>query len=62
MGVRVFPNDDTLIDVLNDRDVQTIIIFLPRWRNWKKSDMADRLLAHNIKLMMAPLRMEWAVP
>ena len=26
MGVRVFPNDDTLIDVLNDRDVQTIII------------------------------------
>lgn len=33
MGVRVFPNDDTLIDVLNDRDVQTIIILLPRWRN-----------------------------
>lgn len=54
MGVKVFPNDDTLIDVLNDRDVQTIIISPAKMEELKKSDMADRLLVHNIKLMTAP--------
>ena len=42
MGVRVFPNDDTLIDVLNDRAVQTIIISPAKMEELKKSDMADR--------------------
>lgn len=59
MGVRVFPNDDTLIDVLNDRDVQTIIISLAKMEELKKSDMADRLLVHNIKLMTVPPLSEW---
>ena len=59
MGVRVFPNDDTLIDVLNDRDVQTIIISPAKMEELKKSDMADRLLVHNIKLMTAPPLNEW---
>lgn len=59
MGVRVFPNDDTLIDVLNDRDVQTIIISPAKVEELKKSDMADRLLVHNIKLMTAPPLSEW---
>ena len=59
MGVRVFPNDDTLIDVLNDRDVQTIIISPAKMEELKKSDMADRLLVHNIKLMTAPPLSEW---
>lgn len=59
MGVRVFPNDDTLIDVLNDRDVQTIIISPAKMEELKKSDMADRLLVHNIKLMAAPPLSEW---
>ena len=54
MGVRVFPNDDALIDILSDRDVQTIIISPAKMEELKKSDMADRLLAHNIKLMTAP--------
>ena len=58
-GVRVFPNDDTLIDVLNDRDVQTIIISPAKMEELKKSDMADRLLVHNIKLMTAPPLSEW---
>lgn len=60
MGVKVFPNDESLIDVLNDRDVHTIIISPARMEELKKSDMADRLLAHNIKLMTAPPLSEWS--
>lgn len=60
MGVKVFPNDETLIDVLNDRDVHTIIISPAKMEELKKSDMTDRLLAHNIKLMTAPPLSEWS--
>ena len=60
MGVKVFPNDETLIDVLNDRDVHTIIIPPAKMEELKRSDMADRLLAHNIKLMTAPPLSEWS--
>ena len=60
MGVKVFPNDESLIDVLNDRDVHTIIISSAKMEELKKSDMADRLLAHNIKLMTAPPLSEWS--
>ena len=59
MGVRVFPNDDTLIDNLNARGIQTIIISPAKMDDLKKSDMADRLLSHNIKLMTAPALSEW---
>lgn len=60
MGVKVFPNDETLIDVLNDRDVHTIIISPAKMEELKRSDMAGRLLAHNIKLMTAPPLSEWS--
>ena len=60
MGVKVFPNDETLIHVLNDRDVHTIIISPAKMEELKRSDMADRLLAHNIKLMTAPPLSEWS--
>ena len=60
MGVKVFPNDETLIDVLNDRDVHTIIISPAKMEELKRSDMADRLLAHNIKLTTAPPLSEWS--
>ena len=60
MGVKVFPNDESLIDVLNDRDVHTIIISPAKMEELKKSDMADRLLAHNIKLMTAPPLSVWS--
>ena len=59
MGVKVFPNDDTLIENLDDRDVHTIIISPAKMEALKHSDMADRLLAHNIKLMRAPPLSEW---
>lgn len=59
MGVKVFPNDDTLIENLDDRDVHTIIISPAKMEALKHSDMADRLLAYNIKLMTAPPLSEW---
>lgn len=59
MGVKVFPNDETLIDVLNERDVHVVIISPAKMGALKKSDLADRLLAHNIKLMTAPPLSEW---
>ena len=59
MGVKVFPNDDTLIENLDDRDVHTIIISPAKMEALKHSDMADRLLAHNIKLMTASPLSEW---
>ena len=59
MGVKVFPNDDTLIENLDDRDVHTIIISPAKMEALKHSDMADRLLAQNIKLMTAPPLSEW---
>lgn len=59
MGVKVFPNDDTLIENLDDRDVHTIIISPAKMEALKHFDMADRLLAHNIKLMTAPPLSEW---
>lgn len=59
MGVKVFPNDDTLIENLDDRDVHTIIISPAKMEALKHSDMADRLLAHNRKLMTAPPLSEW---
>ena len=59
MGVKVYPNDNALIDNLDARDVHTIIVSPAKMEALKRSDMADRLLAHNIKLMTAPPLSEW---
>lgn len=59
MGVTVYPNDDTLIEHLEDRDVGTIIISPAKMEELKRSDMTDRLLAHNIRLLTAPPLSEW---
>lgn len=59
MGVKVFANDETLVDNLIERNVQTIIISPAKMEELKRSDMADRLLVHNIKLMTAPPLSEW---
>ena len=59
MGVKVYPNDNALIDNLDDRDVHTIIVSPAKMEALKRSNMADRLLAHNIKLMTAPPLSEW---
>lgn len=59
MGVKVYPNDGNLMDCLDDRDVHTIIVSPAKMEAFKRSDMADRLLSRNIKLMTAPPLSEW---
>ena len=59
MGVKVYPNDNTLFDNMEERNVKTIIISPAKMDELKKSDMLDRLLEHNIKLMTAPPLSEW---
>lgn len=59
MGVKVYPNDETLIDNMTDRDVRTIIVSPAKMEQLKKSDMTDQLLSHNIKLLTAPPLSEW---
>lgn len=59
MGVKVYPNDENIIDVLNERNTHTLIISPAKMEEIKKSDMTDHLLANNIKLMTAPPLSEW---
>lgn len=59
MGVKVFPNDDMLIENMNDRDVHTMIVSPAKMEKLKKSDMIDLLLANNVKLLTAPPLSEW---
>lgn len=59
MGVRVYPNDESLISNLLERDINTVIISPAKMEELKTSDIADRLLANNIKLMTAPPLSEW---
>ncbi len=60
MGVEAFPNDDTLMDVLNERGIHTVIVSPSKMSVLKQSDMADRLLEQNIRLMTAPPLSEWS--
>lgn len=60
MGVKVFPNDDTLMDNLADKDIHVIIVSPAKMEELKKSDMIDRLLESNIKLLTSPPLSEWS--
>lgn len=59
MGVKVYPNDDRLLDRLDERDVRTVIISPAKMEELKRSDMADKMLSHNVKLMTSPPLSEW---
>jgi len=59
MGVKVYPNDETLLDNIDERDVRMVIISPAKMSNFKDTDMADRLLVHRIKLLSAPPLSEW---
>lgn len=50
MGVKIFPNDDTLMDNLADKDIHVIIVSPAKMEELKKSDMIDRLLESNITI------------
>lgn len=59
MGVRVFPNDDKLFDILAEKGVKTIIVSPAKQNALKKEENLDRFLKHNIKLLTAPPLSEW---
>lgn len=59
MGVRVFPNDDKLFDILAEKGVKTIIVSPAKQNELKKEENLDRFLRHNIKLLTAPPLSEW---
>lgn len=59
MGVRVFPNDDKLFDILAEKRVKTIIVSPAKQHELKNEENLDRFLKHNIKLLAAPPLSEW---
>ena len=59
MGVKVYANDEELLDVIAKRDVEAIIISPVKMDELKNSDLVDKLLADNIKLLAAPPISEW---
>ena len=59
MGVRVFPNDEKLFDILAQKGVKTIIVSPAKRNELKKEENLDRFLKHNIKLLTAPPLSEW---
>ncbi|MCC8186429.1 MAG: polysaccharide biosynthesis protein [Bacteroides sp.] len=59
MGVKVYPNDETLVELMNDRNVHILIVSPAKMDILKKSELTDTLLASNIKLLTAPSLSEW---
>lgn len=59
MGVRVFPNDENLFDILAQKGAKTIIVSPAKRNELKKEENLDRFLKHNIKLLTAPPLSEW---
>jgi FlaA1/EpsC-like NDP-sugar epimerase len=59
MGVKVYPNNDTLFSVMEDRGVRTMIISPAKMDLLKRTNMADKLLSHGIKLLTAAALSEY---
>lgn len=59
MGVKVYPNDEYLIDKLREKDVEVIIVSPAKMDALKEGDMADRLMENGYKLMTAPPLSDW---
>lgn len=59
MGVKIYPIDDLLMNVIEKNDIQVIIISPSKMEELKNSDIIDHLLSNNIKLLSAPPLSEW---
>lgn len=59
MKVRVYPNDESLLQNMDEHGVQTMIVSPVKMEELKKSDLANRLLEHNVRLLTAPPLSEW---
>ncbi len=54
MGVNVYGNDDTLLDILEKKNVGTIIVSPQKIEEVKNSSSLDRFLEKNIRLLTTP--------
>lgn len=59
MGVKVYPNNADIIEVLHDLEVKTIIVSPAKMEELKKNELADILLTNKVKLLTAPPLSEW---
>jgi FlaA1/EpsC-like NDP-sugar epimerase len=62
MGVKVFANNDTLLSTMDERDVHTLIISPAKMDLLKRTNLADILLAHGVKLLTASSLSEYDKP
>ncbi len=60
MGVPIYPNDSKLIQILAEREVDTLIVSPAKMDKLKKDHLAEYLLDNNIKLLTAPPLSEWS--
>jgi FlaA1/EpsC-like NDP-sugar epimerase len=61
MGVKVYANDENIFEKMEEQDVHTLIISPMKMNMLKHSDITDKLLAHNIRLLTAPPLSNWDV-
>jgi len=59
MGVKIYPMNDDIFDVLEKKEVKAIIVSPAKMEKIKGFEFADKLLAQNIKLLTAPPLSEW---
>ncbi len=59
MGVNVYPNDDTLLSTLIEKEVTSIIVSPAKLNKLQDLNLTDFLLDNNIRLLTAPPISEW---
>lgn len=61
MGVRIYPNDDKIVKIMEEHNADTLIVSpLKTERLRGDQEMIDRLIDGNISIMMIPEYQEWA--
>lgn len=59
MGVRVYPNNERIVEMIESKEVTAIIVSPYKMDALSNSELADVLLEHHIKLLTAPPLSEW---
>lgn len=60
MGVKVYPNDENLVEVMKANNVTALIVSPLKIEALRRNDaMVNRLLENNIRIMMIPAAQEW---
>jgi FlaA1/EpsC-like NDP-sugar epimerase len=59
MGVKVYLNNDTLMEQLYEQNIRAIVVSPLKMEMLKKSDMIERLISQNIRLLTATSLSEW---